>query len=151
MYRLMAGVDRLGIQNSLVALVRTWNECLNECGKQLTAILIDHHSSCHQAMLTDIQVTIRTEFNDIMTTYNHQVPVLESKLKYTESEISSLIKSMEDQLSNSRKRSLNTDNEPKNKRSKEDNQPEENTITSQVKSAITQVLGNMNLPNRSRG
>ena len=44
-------VCRLGITNPPVTLTRQWNDCLIECGRQLTAILINHHSECHQNML----------------------------------------------------------------------------------------------------
>ena len=33
---------RLGITNPLVSLIKAWNDCLKECGKQLTAIQYPH-------------------------------------------------------------------------------------------------------------
>ena len=56
-------VCRLGIINPPVTLTKNWNECLRECGHQLTAILINHHSECHQNMLK------------YKTHHQHRVPI----------------------------------------------------------------------------
>ena len=93
---------RLGIPNPPVVLTRAWNECLTECGKQITAI--NYHSECHQNMLQDIQDTINREFQKISSEFQANVPELDSKLKYTKTEISALIESREQQMLNSRKR-----------------------------------------------
>ena len=54
-----------GITNPPVTMTRNCNECLRECGHQLTAILINHHLECHQTMLKNIQLTINSEFQTI--------------------------------------------------------------------------------------
>ena len=80
-------VCRLGITNPPVTLTRHWNDCLMACGCQLTAILINHHFECHQNMLKDIKLTINTEFQSITSEFQATIPELQSKLKFTESEI----------------------------------------------------------------
>ena len=64
---------RLGITNFPVSLTRAWNDCLKECGKQLTAILINYHSECHQQMLQDLQETINIEFQKITNDFQATV------------------------------------------------------------------------------
>jgi len=48
------------IPNPSPTLTQTWNDCLRQCGKQLTAILIDYHSQTHQKLLSEIQTRIQT-------------------------------------------------------------------------------------------
>jgi len=93
----------LGVPNPLATLIQTWNDCLTQCSKQLTAILIDYHSQTHEKLLNKIQAQIQHEFNDILNTYNHQIPELTSKLTHTDSKIQALIKQTEDQIANYRK------------------------------------------------
>ena len=64
---------RLGITNPLVTLTRQWYDCLLECGRQLTAILINHHSEVHQNMLKDIKLMINTEFQSITNEFQATV------------------------------------------------------------------------------
>ena len=149
---------RLGITNPLVSLTRAWNDCLKECGKQLTAILINYHCECHQQMLQDLQETINIEFQQITNDFQATVPELDSKLKFTENEINQSIQAIEQQMLNQRKRgpqnnNNNTDNDeapPTDKRSRT-----ENTITSsiqqKVQSTLSEVLGTITRPNRGHG
>ena len=112
-------VCRLEITNPPVTLTRNWNECPRECGHQLTAILINHHSECHQNMLKDIKLSINTEFQSITKEFQATIPELQSKLKFMENEITQLIETTEQQLLNQRKRnSNNLDNsgKPANKK-----------------------------------
>ena len=106
---------RLGITNPPVSLTRAWNDCLKECGKQLTAILINYHSECHQQMLQDLQETINIEFQKITNDFQATVPELDSKLKFTENEINQSIQTIEQQMLNQKKRGPqnynNTDDE----------------------------------------
>ena len=150
-------VCRLGITNPPVTLTRQWNDCLIECGCQFTAILINHHSECHQNMLKDIKLTINTEFQPITSEFQATVPELQSKLKFTESEITQLIETTEQQILNQRKRN-NPDDSGGKPASKKPRNTDENdnssTISEQVQSAIAKALGNITRPNfrgRSRG
>ena len=81
---------RLGVPNPPAMLIQTWNNYLTQCGKQLTAILIDYHSQTHEKLSNEIQAQIQNEFDDILNTYNHQIPELTSKLNHTDSEIKTL-------------------------------------------------------------
>ena len=56
---------QLRVPNPPLVVTRPWNDCLTECGKHLTAILINYHSECHQNMLQAIQDTIDREFQKI--------------------------------------------------------------------------------------
>ena len=150
-------VCRLGITNPPVTLTRQWNDCLIECGCQFTAILINHHSECHQNMLKDIKLTINTEFQSITSEFQATVPELQSKLKFTESEITQLIETTEQQILNQRKRN-NPDDSGGKPASKKPRNTDENdnssTISEQVQSAIAKALGNITRPKfrvRSRG
>lgn len=64
-------VCRLGITNPPVTLKRNWNECLRECGHQLTAILINHHL---ETMLKNIPLTINSEFQIITSEFQATIP-----------------------------------------------------------------------------
>ena len=146
---------RLGITNPPVTLTRQWNDCLLECCRQLTAILINHHSECHQNMLKDIKLTINTKFQSISNKFQATVPELPSKLKFTESEITQLIETTEQQILNQRKRN-NPDNSGDKPASKKPRNTDENdnssSISEQVQSAIAKALGNITRPNfRGRG
>ena len=148
-------VCRLGITNPPVTLTRQWNDCLIECGRQLTAVLINHHSECHQNMLKDIKLTINTEFQSITNEFQATVPELQSKLKFTESEIAQLIETTGQQILNQRKRN-NPDGSGGKPASKKPRNTDENdnssTISEQVQSAIAKALGNITRPNfRGRG
>ena len=105
-------------------------------------------------MLQDIQDTINREFQKISSEFQANVPELDSKLKYTETEISALIESTEQQMLNSGKQGTKTN--PNNtddaapatdKRPRtEDNDP--SSIQLQVKTAITRALWSLTRPNR---
>ena len=148
-------VCRLSITNPPVTLTRQWNDCLSECGRQLTAILINHHSECHQNMLKDIKLTINTEFQYITNEFQATVPELSSKLKFTENEITQLIETTQQQILNQRKRN-NPDNSGDKPASKKPRNTDENdnssSISEQVQSAIAKALENITRPNfRGRG
>jgi len=125
-------------------LTQTWNDCLRQCGKQLTAILIDYHSQNHQKLLSEIQTQIQQEFDDILTTYDHQIPKLTSKLTHTDSKIQALLKHTEEQIANYRKRGNNPQQDPFANKKHRNNDPKDNNISQQVQSAISKVLGNIN-------
>ena len=85
------------------------------------------------------------------------MPELQSKLKFTESEIAQLIETTEQQILNQRKRN-NPDDSGGKPASKIPRNTDENdnssTISEQVQSAIAKALGNITHPNfrgRSRG
>jgi len=65
---------RLEIPNLPPALTQAWNDCLRQCGKLTTGILIDYHSQRHKKLLTEIQSQIQKEFDNILCTYNNQIP-----------------------------------------------------------------------------
>ena len=136
-----------------VTLTRHWNGCLMECGCQLTAILINHHSECHQnnTTLKDIKLTTNTEFQSIRNEFQATIPELQSKLKFTENEITQLIETTEQQLLNQRKRNSNNPDDFDKPASKEPHNSEENdnnpTISEQVQSAIAKALGNITRAN----
>lgn len=56
---------RLGVPNAPLSLTQSWNQCLLECGKQLTAILVNHHSNSHEALLTEIKDNINNKFQSL--------------------------------------------------------------------------------------
>ena len=125
-----------------------------ECGRQLTAILINHHSECHHNMLKDIKLTINTEFQSINGEFQATMPELQSKLKLTENKTTQLIESTKQQLLNRRKRSANSlddSNKPANKKpcnpEDDNNNPSSATISEQVQSAIVKALGTITHPN----
>ena len=120
-------VCRLGITNPPVTLTRNWNESLRECGRQLNAILINHHSECHQNMLKDIKLTINTEFQSITNEFQATVLELQSKLKFMENEITQLIETTEQQLLNQRNRNSNNLDDSGKPANKKPRNPEENS------------------------
>jgi len=140
---------RLGIQNPPADVKETWDKCLLECGKQLTAILISHHDKCHETLLSSINKSIQDEFESIKIEFQSTVPELDSKLTHTKSKTTVLQQEIEDKCIKNRKRGPQSiqPNNP-NKRPRFDT---DNTIQEQVKSAITEAVGYLLFIPRGRG
>ena len=68
--------DTVTRANPPTELSTAWKECLLECGKQLTAILVAYHNQCHDNLLNSINKKIQEEFTAITTTYGNQIPEL---------------------------------------------------------------------------
>ena len=129
-------VCRLGIPNPPEKVTTTWNRCLFECGKQLTAILVTYHNKCHEDLLNSINMKIKEEFDTLTVTYEGRVPELQSKLNHTKSQITLLQQEAEEKCSKNRKRGNVDQPNSQNKKSKDQASEEPSSIESQVKQAI---------------
>ena len=125
----------LGVQNPLLALTQSWNQCLLECGKQITAILIDHYSNSHEALLTEIKNNINTEFQSLSNEFGTTVAELQSKLKFTE-QIFKQIQLKESEMLNRKRESTSNQDQPTKKQKTTDNNPD---FSEQVITALTRV------------
>lgn len=98
---------RLGISNTPASLTRVWEQYLRHCRQQLTALLIDHHTTQYQSLLMESESMIKVEFIKIQTECNN-FPKLASKLQLTENEITFLIKTTKERVLHNRKQVLLT-------------------------------------------
>lgn len=119
-------------------LTQAWNDCLLECGKQLTALLIDYHTHRYENLLTVINESIPKEFNSILQNHASEVPELQSKLLHSHKEITDIMSSTEQAMLQSHKKSSNSNQETTNKKQKNDQ--DEDPISEKVKSAINEIL-----------
>ena len=104
---------------------------------------------CHDNLLTLISKKVQEEFTAITTTYDNQVPELQSKLNHTKSQITLLQQEIKAKCTKNRKRG-NTDqadNQNKKLREETSEQPSASLIEIQIK----QAMGQFTLPNRGRG
>jgi len=118
---------RLHIVNPPNQLVQDWKDCLFECGRQLTAIIINHHTQRHQKILQNLNNTISTEFNTILKDYNTKVPELSSKLQHSHTEITQIIKNKEEQRTKKGRNNTNTE-QFNDKRAKPSNEEDTKNI-----------------------
>ena len=98
---------RLGISNTPASLTRVWEQYLRHCKQQLTALLIDHHTTLYQSLLMERESMIKVKFIKIQTECNN-FPELASKLKLTENKITFLIKTTKERVLHNRKQVLLT-------------------------------------------